>query len=247
VVLEEGFDAGRCADLLRKGEVTFASVVPTQLRWILARHPGPYEGVRAVLVGGGPIDPLLVERARSAGLPVLPTYGSTEACSQVATNEGDDPATAGRPLEGFEVRVDDGEIQIRGPAVFSGYVDESDRSPDEWHRTGDLGAIDDQGRLLIIGRADAVVVSGGENVPPGRVESVLLGHPAIDDVAVSGRPDPEWGNVVVADVVVSGARSFDADQVADFARRRLAGFEIPREWRIVDAIDRDEVGKRRAT
>lgn len=244
VVLENGFDPDRCARLLASGDLSFASLVPTQLRRILARHPGPYAGLRAVLLGGGPIDPGLVDRARSAGLPVLPTYGMTEACSQVATGDGTNSSDVGLPLDGFEVRVVDGQIEIRGPALFAGYVGEPERSSQDWHRTGDLGSIGSDGRLRIEGRADSVIVTGGENVHPARVESVLMGHPSIEDVVVSGRPDPDWGSIVVARVVPSPVRSFDADEVAAFARRRLAPFEVPKEWSLVDSIDRDEVGKR---
>ncbi len=242
VVLEQGFDAERCADLMATGRVTIASLVPTQLRRILAVHRGPYEGLRAVLVGGGPIPSELIERARAAGIPALPTYGMTEACSQVATDDGGDPSTVGRPLDGMEVRIVDGRIEIRGPAVFAGYVGEEPRGAGDWHRTGDLGAVDAEGRLRVLGRADAVIVTGGENVHPARVESVLLGHPAVEDVVVTGRPDPDWGSVVVADVVFFG--SVDIERIEAYARRRLAGFEVPKEWRMVDHIERDEVGKR---
>lgn len=246
VVLEHGFDAERCAGLMATGGVTLASLVPTQLRRILAVHRGPYEGLRSVLVGGGPISTELIERARAAGIPALPTYGMTEACSQIATDDGGDPSTVGRPLDGMEVQVVEGQIEIRGPAVFAGYVGEEPRGAEGWHRTGDLGAVDADGRLRIFGRADEVIVTGGENVHPARVESVLLGHPAIEDVVVRGRPDPEWGSVVVAEVVVAGSRAFDREQVEAFARRRLAGFEVPKMWQTVEKIERDEVGKRTA-
>ena len=112
MVLEESFDAGRAAGLLASGAIAFASLVPTMLRRLLERPPGPFPGVRAVLVGGGPSDPALLAAARRAGLPALQTYGMTETASQVATEApgeaGMRPGSAGRPLEGFEVRAVDG-------------------------------------------------------------------------------------------------------------------------------------------
>jgi len=248
VVLEERFDATRVAGLLADGEVRFASLVPTMLRRMLEAHPGPYEGVSGVLVGGGPADPVLLEQALDAGLPVLTTYGSTETCSQVATvapgEEREALGTVGSPLDGFEVRIGTiGRIEVRGPAVSTSDVDGTPR-PGEWLAMGDIGRIDEGGRLVIEGRADRVIVTGGVNVHPDAVEAVLGGHPGLADVHVRGESDPEWGTAVVAEVVVAEGAGFDEGAVAEWARVRLAGHQVPKRWRVVDHIERTELGKR---
>jgi O-succinylbenzoic acid--CoA ligase len=128
VVLEGRFDPARVAGMLSGGEVAFVSLVPTMLRRVLREDPGPYRGVRAVLVGGGPADPDLLEAALDAGLPVLATYGATETCGQMATvapgEEREALGTVGRPLGGFELRIgESGRIEVRGPAVSPGTID----------------------------------------------------------------------------------------------------------------------------
>ena len=131
-------------------------------------------------------------------MPVAPTYGLTEAASQVATmppgEARERPGSAGPPILSTEVRIDDdGRICVRGPSVAPGEAGE-----DGWLVTGDLGRIDEDGYLYVLGRADDVIVTGGENVSPAEVEQVLLEHPAVADAAVHGREDPEWQHAVVA-------------------------------------------------
>ena len=129
-----------------------------------------------------------------ARVNVSPSYGMTEACSQIATD--------GVALLGTELQIaDDGEVLVRGRTVATGTL-----GPDGWLHTGDLGAFDNDGRLVIVGRKADTIVSGGENVAPAEVESVLLEHPAVADAAVLGRADPEWGEAVVAQVVLADGR-----------------------------------------
>lgn len=230
--LERGFDAERASAALDHG-VTHASFVPTMLDRVLdVRGDRPFSGVRAVLIGGGPMTTAQLQRARAAGLPVLQTYGLTEACSQVTTERLDeaDGTTAGRPIPGVEIRLVDGEIEVKGPTVARGCG--------PWLRTKDLGVIDAQGRLRILSRRADLIVSGGENVYPAELEAVLRECPGVTDVAIAPREDAQWGQVPVA--VVSGAVD-DAVLVA-FAKTRLAGFKIPRAW-IHAAVPRNATGK----
>ncbi len=258
VVLEESFDAGRAAALLVSGGIAFASLVPTMLWRLLEVASGPFPGVRAVLVGGGPSDPALLAAARRAGLPALQTYGMTETASQVATEApGDEerrPGSVGRPLEGFEVRAVDaagralpagreGSLEVRGPAVSSGYLGEPARAPDAWYRTGDTGWRDADGYLFVAGRADAVIVTGGENVHPEEVEAALREHPGVADARVFGEPDAEWGRRVVAQVVPSGPSGPDPAELEAFARSRLAPHQVPKRWEVVARVERSEMGK----
>jgi O-succinylbenzoic acid--CoA ligase len=187
--------------------------------------------LRRALLGGGPIPPSLLERARHAGVDVAPSYGMTEACSQIVTD--------GFPLLGVEVRIaGDGEVLVRGRTVAAGAL-----GPDGWLHTGDLGALDADGRLTIAGRKADTIVSGGENVAPVEVEAVLLEHPAVADAAVFGRPDPEWGEAVVAHVVLAGGAALDAEALRAHCAARLAPFKVPKRVQAVAEIPRGVTGK----
>lgn len=236
VVVHREFDAGAAARAMRTGEVTMASLVPTMLHRILEVDSGPYPpGMRAVLLGGAPAGRDLVERALDAGLPILQTYGMTETCSQLATvAPGEERAalgTTGRPLSGMEVTIDpSGEIIVDGPAVSPGYLGEPGRRGG--HHTGDIGHLDASGRLVVVGRKDDMVVTGGENVHPARVAQVLAGLPGIDRVEVVGFPDPEWGEALAA--IIVGARREPGLRAE--ATRRLARHEVPKRWVFVDEL-----------
>ena len=160
-------------------------------------------------------------------MPVAPTYGMTEACSQIAT--------FGWPLPGTEVRSDaDGEILVRGDTVAPGAVD-----ADGWLHTGDLGALDERGRLEITGRKADTIVTGGENVAPDRGGGGAAGAPAVADAAVYARPDAEWGEAVVAAVVArAGARAADPEALREHCAARLARYKVPKEVRFVEGLPR---------
>lgn len=238
VVIHEEFDAERSAQAIRDGTVTMASLVPTMLHRILEVDPGPYHGMRAVLLGGAPANVDLVERGLDAGLPILQTYGMTETCSQISTVAPGDAVeslgTAGRPLDEMEVTIDGeevGEIVVDGPAVSPGYLGEPDR--EGGHRTRDLGCFDSQGRLVVLGRVDDVVVTGGENVYPRRVSDVISLHRFVGRVEVVGVPDAEWGQALVAIIVGDVATR---RRVERWARDRLARHEVPKQWVFVDEL-----------
>lgn len=253
VVLEPGFDASRVARQLEAGAATFASLVPTMLHRVLGAYPGPYRKTSAVLVGGAAAGASLLDRALDAGLPVLATYGMTETCSQVATVAPDrarrDFGTVGTPLSDMQVSVlsetgdpcppgQVGRIVVSGPAVSPGYLGERPRAGA--HVTGDLGSFDVEGRLTVAGRADDVIISGGENVVPGAVAAAIEAHPAVHRCVVFGAPDPEWGQVVVAAVV---GDDLDDAELRSWARARLEPAESPKSWLILDAIPLLDTGK----
>jgi O-succinylbenzoic acid--CoA ligase len=213
-----------------RDDVTLASMVPTMLARLLGTPP-PTD-LRAVLLGGAPASRALLEDARDAGWPVAPTYGLTQACSQVTVGEPGDVETSGRPLPNLRVTLAaDGEILVEGPTVAGGGT----------LRTGDLGAFDERGRLVVTGRKADTIVTGGENVAPAEVEAVLLAHPAVADAGVFARPHPEWGEAVTARVVLAGAAT--PDELRAFARERLARFKVPKEIELADGLPRTASGK----
>lgn len=229
VVLHERFDTEAVlAELMCADGVTAVSLVPTTLTRLLDAGLRDPPALRAALIGGAPIPPQLLERARAAGVPAVATYGLTEACSQVAT--------AGAPLFCTRVRIDGGEILVRGPTVAPGAV-----GADGWLHTGDLGALDGEGRLTVTGRAADTIVTGGENVAPAAVEAALERHPAVAEAAVHGRPDPEWGEALVATVVLRAPAS-EAELIAH-CRGGLAAFQVPKAVAFVDALPRTASGK----
>lgn len=233
VLLHERFDTERAlAALMDPGAgVTLVSLVPTMLSRLLDAGLQRPPVLRRALLGGGPIAPSLLERAREAGVTVAPSYGMTEACSQIATD--------GVPLLGTELRIaGDGEVLVRGRTVATGAL-----AADGWLHTGDLGALDEHGRLTIAGRKADTIVSGGENVAPVEVEAILLEHPGVADAAVFGRVDPEWGEAVVAQVVASGADDPDLDELRAHCAARLAAFKVPKRIELVPAVPRGVTGK----
>ncbi|MGH2745127.1 MAG: AMP-binding enzyme, partial [Gammaproteobacteria bacterium] len=169
--------------------------------------------------------------AAAAGIPVVPVYGMTETCSQVVAG------SPGRALRGADLRVtDDGEILVRGPMVAPGSV-----GANGWLHTGDSGRLDADGLLHVEGRLKELIVTGGENVAPLEVEQALLAHPAVDDAAVTGLPDDEWGEAITAFVVLSSPTS--AGELIGWCRGRLAGFKVPKAVHVVDRLPRNANGK----
>jgi len=204
-------------------DITIASLVPTQLGRLIDRPPPPT--LRVVMLGGAPADPTLLVRAREAGWPVAPTYGLTQACSAVTVAQPGDTETSGHPLPGSTVEIAaDGEIVVNADL-----------------RTGDLGRIDERGRLIVLGRKVDTIVSGGENVMPTEVEAALLAHPAVAEAGVFGRPDPEWGEAVTAHVVLRDQA--DPAQLREFAAQRLARFKVPKAIEPVASLPRNASGK----
>jgi O-succinylbenzoic acid--CoA ligase len=193
-------------------DATLASFVPTQL--VRGQDAGMPK-LRAILLGGGPVPPAL----RRPG--VHETYGMTETTSMAALD--------GFPLPGVDIAIAaDGEIVVSGPIVAGGGA----------HRTGDLGELRD-GRLVVTGRKSETIITGGENVSPAEVEGVLAAHPGVEDAAVVGRPDPEWGEALVALVVGEAGE----EELRSWCRERLAPFKVPKRVEHVSALPRTPSGK----
>ena len=239
VLLHDGFEAARFAAALR-GSATVTSVVPTMLLRLLEEDPGPYRGLRAVLVGGAPIPAGLLKRAAGAGLPVLPTYGMTETFGQAATLRPGAPlGRRAHLLPGVDIRIgEEGRIEVRGDQVAPGYLGEPDR-PSPWLVTGDLGEVDEDGALRILGRADSVIVTGGENVDPAEVESRIAEHPGVDEAVVVGLADEEWGEALAC--LYTG--SAQPDELRSWLRERLPGYMVPKRWRAIGGLPRTPLGK----
>jgi o-succinylbenzoate---CoA ligase len=260
-VVHERFDVERMCEALGGGAITLVSLVPTMLARLLdAGLRNPPE-LRCALIGGGPVPPALLARARAAGVAACATYGLTECCSQAATvpvgvgvGEGDGlrPARdggsaaeqtaggAGVPLFCVRVEVaDDGEILLSGPTVAPGALAEDGRL-----HSGDLGCLDELGRLHVSGRKADTIVTGGENVAPAEVEAAIEAHPEVLEAAVLGRVHPEWGEALEAIVVLATGSKLDEQGLREHCAGMLARFKIPKRFSLVsDPLPRTPSGK----
>ncbi len=257
-----GADPHPICEVIARERATIVSFVPTMLARLFESEPDYRfpSYVRAVLLGGAPAPASLLEEARIRGVPLLTTYGLTEACSQVTTQRyGTRPGLeqgAGHPLPGLELRIVEGEIQVRGPNTISGYLFEERRpfSADGWFQTGDHGSLDAEGRLHVRGRRSDLIVTGGENVYPFEVEQALERWPEIARACVFGVPDEIWGETVACAVVLEPAARRDREpdllaRLEAYLRDELAPHKRPRRVAFVESIEVGPGGKvdRRAT
>jgi len=253
VLLGGAFEPRAVAAAVQRDRVTLLSVVPTMLRRLLELTPRwtPPPHLRAVLLGGAAASAELLQEAAARRVPVLTTYGLTEACSQVTTQRyGTPPAAAqgcGEPIAGLSLRLgDDGQLELRAPTLFDGYWPPGPQAlpltADGYFVTGDLGRLDAQGRLHILARRTDLIVTGGENVYPVEVEQALERCPGVAAACVVGVPDPEWGQQVVA-AVVAAARPPSLYELRQALRDRLAAYKHPRRLVLVPALPLNPTGK----
>ncbi|MGD2122272.1 MAG: class I adenylate-forming enzyme family protein [Gemmatimonadota bacterium] len=245
LVLRGAFSVSSFVGLLGNGAVTHASLVPTMLHQVLESwgDRAPPRSLRCLLIGGAPASKTLIKRALGAGFPIALTYGLTEASSQVATAPPrlvqEKPGTVGPPLPGIQTRIGrEGELLVRGPTVALG-----EGGSEGWLNTGDLAKIDEAGHLWIVGRQSDRIISGGVNVDPLEVEELLQTHPSVKEAVVTGVPDVEWGERVVAGVVTGVPAWGLEEELERLARSALSPAKRPRDIRILPAIPRNPNGK----
>lgn len=247
VLLHDGFECNAVAASLASEPVTHISLVPAMLARLLDLGVRPPSSLRVALIGGAALSATLHRRGLAAGWPLHPTWGMSETTAQIATHAPSDgpwqPGLAGRPLSGNRVAAgDDGRLRVAGPQVMLGYLNPS-LTPGlgldgEWLPTGDLGRCDRAG-VTILGRADEIMVSAGNKIHPHEVEAVVAACPGVREVAVIGRPDPIWGDLIVAAVV----GETDADTIDTWCRERLRPAALPRQVIRLPDLPRLAAGK----
>jgi o-succinylbenzoate---CoA ligase len=237
-VLGHGEPLAAALARLPAGDRRYTSLVPTQLRRYLADEPEALAAFDAVLVGGAATDAGLLAEARAAGVRVRTTYGMSETAGGCVYD--------GVPLEGVHVRVEQG-VEIAGPVLAHGYRRDPAATAEAfsagWFRTRDAGTLSADGVLTVTGRLDDVVISGGVNVAPAAVEAALREHPTVADAVVTGVPDPEWGQRVVAAVVPAPGATPDLAVLRPWVGERLGAAAAPRQLRVIDAVPTLHTGK----
>jgi fatty-acyl-CoA synthase len=233
--------------------------------------PGRFrlDSLRFLFTAGAAIPTPLIRAFEARGLVLKQGFGQTETsilCCLDARDALRKAGSVGRPVFHAELRIvrsetlagptrdwqecapgEAGEIVVRGPITMLGYWNRPQATAetlrDDWLLTGDVGSADAEGFVTLTGRARDLYISGGENVYPAQVEAAYLEHPAVREIAVLGIPDPVWGEVGRAFVVLATGESLDADELRRFGRARLAGFKVPRDFQAVEALPKTVTGK----
>jgi fatty-acyl-CoA synthase len=234
----------------------------------MSQHPS-FDGadltsIRMLICGGAPVPEPLIKPYNGRGIPIQQGYGLTETSPAVSFLGPEYSlaklGSAGRAPLFVEVRIVDaegrtvtspdmrGEICTRGPHIMKGYWNRPDATAqaidqEGWFHTGDVGYLDADGFLFIADRVKDMVISGGENVYPAEVESVLYEHPAVAEVAVIGVPDDRWGEAVAAVVALKPGASLTLDELRDFGGKSLARYKLPSHLHFVDVLPRNPAGK----
>ncbi|NLF78979.1 MAG: long-chain fatty acid--CoA ligase [Chloroflexi bacterium] len=264
-ILCRGFDPDQVFDLIEGGDVTLFFGVPTMFV-VLQGHPrwpqADFSRLKLVISGGAPCPMPVFERFWAKGVDFKTGYGLTEAGPNTFWLPGPDvrrkPGAVGFPLMHVDVCAvrpdgsvcaagEPGELLIRGPHVTPGYWNNPAATAqaivDGWLHTGDLAVCDDEGYYTIVGRLKDMIISGGENVYPAEVESVMYRHPAIKEAALIGVPDDKWGEVGRAVVVVEPGKALDETSLIAFLREQLARYKVPKSVVFVDALPKTGAGK----
>lgn len=254
VRLVEKFRAEEIERILANETVTIMSVVPFMLKKLIQQQNKTNthynSAFRCMLLGGGTIDQETLEICLQRSIPVVQCYGMTETCSQIIALRSADAllklGSVGQPLFSTQLKLSkDGEILLKTPALTPGYLNLPDKLPskmiDGWYRTGDIGHLDKEGYLYIDGRADEMLISGGENIFPQEVEQVYQRYPQINEIAVVGQNDSVWGQVPVAFVVSD--RRLSTTKLMNYGYEHLARYKVPQQYIFVSELPKNASGK----
>lgn len=254
VRLVEKFRAEEIERILANETVTIMSVVPFMLKKLIQQQNKTNthynSAFRCMLLGGGTIDRETLEICLQRSIPVVQCYGMTETCSQIVALRSVDAllklGSVGQPLFSTQLKLSkDGEILLKTPALTLGYLNLPNKLPskmiDGWYRTGDIGHLDKEGYLYIDGRADEMLISGGENIFPQEVEQVYQRYPQINEVAVVGQNDSVWGQVPVAFVVSD--RRLSTTKLMNYGYEHLARYKVPQHYIFVSELPKNASGK----
>ncbi|MFL5658672.1 MAG: class I adenylate-forming enzyme family protein [Ktedonobacteraceae bacterium] len=251
VLVESTFSSEPVADALRRHSATILHGPPALFTSLLKSDPACLGPVRTGYVAGAPCPPQVLEQLDTANCRILNLYGMTEIGAATCCRADDSPGvrytTVGRPLPGYELRIVNSEVQVRGPYVTTGYYRQPEQTAaafdDGWLRTGDRGSMDAQGNLSIAGRAKDMICVAGLSVFPAEVESFLLTHPDVVQAAIVGVPHASMGEVLQAFIVARPGSNLTPTMLLQFARARIAGYKLPYAIRMVSELPMLAAGK----
>ncbi len=252
------FNARVINNEIRHHGVTMVSVVTVMLQRLIRdleqeNYPSSF---RCFLLGGGPVPKPLLKKASEKGIPVFQTYGMTETSSQIATLSPGDafnklgsagkalaPATLKVMVDGIPAKAyETGEIYVKGPMVSRGYYKRPGNNS-EYLATGDAGYLDEEGFLYVVDRVKDMIISGGENIYPAEIESVIMGLEEVEEVGVAGAADEEWGEVPVAFVVLRAGAELSFEKLVTYCRQHLASYKTPKQLFIIQELPRNASNK----
>ncbi|MBK8762017.1 MAG: o-succinylbenzoate--CoA ligase [Sulfuritalea sp.] len=265
VVLHAKFDPEATFDCLERGDITLTVLVPAQLDMMMANRrwtSADFSSLRMITTGSSIVPRHVIQAVHAKGVPLVQVYGATETCPIAVYLRAEEamrkPGSTGRAARHCQLRLVDsegndvepgetGEIWIKGDNVMSGYWQAPQATAavldDGWFRSGDMGHLDAEGYLYVDGRSKDMIISGGENIYPAEIENLLIESPDIAEASVIGRPDPRWGEIVVAVVVPKDNRQLSSEQVLKMLEGRIARFKHPREVVLVKALPKTALGK----
>jgi O-succinylbenzoic acid--CoA ligase len=259
------FDLEKVMDLLRnETRIQAVSLVPTMLQRLLSYSAFEiHNNFKAILLGGAPVPQKLLKEIAEKQIPAIPSFGMTETCAQIASvNLKNLPVLetglAGSLFQGNDISIRDkvhrpvkngemGNIWLKGPQVFDGYYDQKDNrnrfDKEGWFNTNDTGWLDEHNQLFVYSRRSDLIISGGENISPFEIEQALHSLVEIDEAAVTGLPDEEWGEIVAAFIVLKNDYSIDLPGLRKKLGEQLPNFKKPRKLILVESLPKNQSGK----
>ncbi len=262
LIIPDSLSTKNIVDSVNKYQPTFISLVSNQLKKLVDEGTSPNPEIKNCLIGGGFSDQDLVKDAFDLGWPINIVYGSTETSSFVTALLKDEtifkPHSVGRAVPTNQIQIKDGdgnelkpfeigEITVQTNALMSGYVDDNETRQainNGYYNTGDIGYIDEDGYLYLVGRKNYLISTGGENINPVEVENILLEHPLIEEAAVFPLKDKDWGEIVAASVVLKNKSiNLSYDEIKIFLSAKISGFKIPKRIFIEEELPKTQLGK----
>ncbi|MBL4767401.1 MAG: AMP-binding protein [Rhodobacteraceae bacterium] len=265
VLLHQNFDPGQTIDAINNDRPSLMIMLPAHMGPLRDHEKWPtadFSSLRVVTTGSCVVPDAMTSFWHQQQIPLIQVYGSSETCPiaihQTAKNAFATEGSIGFPAKHCEVRIVDGdgrdcavdqagEILIKGHNIMAYYWNDADATAralkDGWFHTGDIGTRDKGGCYHFVDRQKDVIISGGENIYPAELETVLAGHPEIEEAAVVGKPDGRWGEVAVAFIVPQSGHDLSQDRILDWLGDRLGRYKHPREMHFIDRLPRNEMRK----
>ncbi len=262
VIIPDNLSIEAISDSVEHFSPTHLSLVSTQLKRLIELNIQPGEDLRLTLLGGGFLEPGLVQKSIDAGWKTCKSYGSTETASFITALNREDfqrkPDSSGKPLASNEILIlgknnnpcsamHSGEIVVKGNSTAKEYLNDPEESSQRfvngYYHTGDFGILDEDGYLYVEARRNDLIISGGENINPVEVEKAIAGYEKVSEVCVFGQNDDEWGEIVSAVIVSENTFEFPLEELKNYLTGKLAGYKHPRRIYFIEELPKTELGK----